>query len=168
MRFISLFLIVVVTWVVEAEAQSILEKAQRDNVVSIPDDDPDMAAAMRKARATLPEFFALAQAPKPTTINFAVKVGVRMDNSSNHEFFWIRPFEKKGNQYSGKLRNDPRSVKRLKFGDTITFSENEIVDWTYLDNGKMKGNYTACAILKREPKESAEAFKKQYGLECDL
>jgi uncharacterized protein YegJ (DUF2314 family) len=59
-------------------------------------------------------------------------------------------------------------IKRLKFGDTVTFAKRQIVDWTYLEDGKMKGNYTACAILTRESKESAEAFKKQYGLQCDL
>lgn len=32
----------------------------------------------------------------------------------------------------------------------------------------MKGNYTACAILKREPKAQQEAFKKRFGLECDI
>lgn len=31
----------------------------------------------------------------------------------------------------------------------------------------MKGNYTACALLKRETKANAEAFKREYGLDCD-
>jgi hypothetical protein len=31
----------------------------------------------------------------------------------------------------------------------------------------MIGNYTACAIIKHEPIEDAEAFKRQYGLSCD-
>jgi hypothetical protein len=32
----------------------------------------------------------------------------------------------------------------------------------------MKGNYTGCAIMKHEPAKLREAFKKRYGLECDL
>lgn len=31
----------------------------------------------------------------------------------------------------------------LKMGDTVSFVRNEIVDWTYADAGKMKGNYSA-------------------------
>jgi len=167
MRFVPIILIAALAWIADSKAETILQKSQRDEIVSVPNDDPDMAAAKRKARATLPEFLALAHSPRPSTINFAVKVGVQMDNGPDYEFFWIRPFEKSGDRYSGKLRNEPRWVKRLKLGDTIAFSESEIVDWTYLDAGKMKGNFTACALLKRESKANAAAFKKQYRLECD-
>ena len=150
-----------------AQAQNVLDKARRDDVVHIPEGDPDMAAAFRKGRATLPEFFALAQNPKPSTSGFSIKVGVPADGG-NFEFFWIRPFERKGDQFSGQLRNTPRDVKRLKIGDTIQFKETEIVDWTYRDSGKMMGNFTACAMLKRDTKANAEAFMKQYGLDCEL
>ncbi len=150
-----------------AQAQNVLDKARRDEVVSVPEGDADMAEAFRKARATLPEFFALAQNPKPSMSGFSIKVGVPAD-SGNHEFFWIRPFERNGDQFSGQLRNTPRDVKALKIGDTIQFKEAEIVDWTYRDNGKMKGNFTACALLKRDTKANAEAFMKQYGFDCDI
>jgi uncharacterized protein YegJ (DUF2314 family) len=150
----------------QAAAHTALEKAARDELFLIPQGDPDMAAAMRKARAGLREFFALAQSPKPSMKGFSVKVGVR--SGAGREFFWIRPFERKGNRYSGRLNNTPRVVTHLKAGDTITFGENEIVDWTYTEDGKMKGNYTACPLLKREPKEQAQAFIKQYGLDCEL
>ena len=147
-------------------AQTALEKAARDELFLIPQGDPDMAAAVRKARASLPEFFAASQSPKPSMKNFSVKVGVR--SGTGHEFFWIRPFERKGNRFSGKLNNTPRAVSHLKAGDTITFGQNEIVDWTYSDDGRMKGNFTACPLLKREPREQAQAFIRQYGLDCEL
>ena len=52
-------------------------------------------------------------------------------------------------------------------GQVIEFAENEIVDWLYLEDGKMIGNFTACALIKREPPEQAAAFMKQYGMSCD-
>ena len=58
-------------------------------------------------------------------------------------------------------------MKSVKFGQTFAFSEDEIVDWLYMDGDKMKGNYTICAILKREPSQ-AEAVKKHFGLECEF
>ncbi len=88
------------------DAQTILDKAERDETVVIPKDDPDMATAMRKARMTLPNFLALARAPTRSMTNFAIKVGIRADNGS-HEYFWVRPFENKGNRYTGQLRNTP-------------------------------------------------------------
>ena len=47
-------------------------------------------------------------------------------------------------------------------------SEHEIVDWTYMDAGKMKGNYTARALLRKDSKEEREAFERRYGLDRDF
>jgi uncharacterized protein YegJ (DUF2314 family) len=43
-----------------------------------------------------------------------------------------------------------------------------VVDWLYLQGGKMIGNFTACALLERGPPKEAAAFMKQYGLNCDF
>jgi uncharacterized protein YegJ (DUF2314 family) len=147
-------------------AETFMEKSQRDELSWVPRNDPDMAAAMRKARATLPEFLALARAPRPLTTGFAVKVAVR--DGDNTEYFWITPFKEQNRRFNGSINNTPRLVKTVKFGQALDFSEDEIVDWLYVDGGKMKGNYTVCALLKREPKEQAEAAKKRFGLDCDL
>jgi uncharacterized protein YegJ (DUF2314 family) len=150
-----------------AAAQTILEKTERDEIIRVPKDDPPMAAAMRKARASLPEFFALAKQPKPSMTHFAIKVAIPHDNDG-HEYFWVGAFENKGDHYTGQLRNTPRLVKGLKLGATIRFQDNAIVDWTYIGDGETKGNFTACALLLRETKEAAEAFMKRYRLNCDL
>ena len=57
-------------------------------------------------------------------------------------------------------------AKTVKFGQIITFVERQIVDWLYMDNGRMQGNFTLCVLLKREPPDQAKAFMKQYGLSC--
>jgi uncharacterized protein YegJ (DUF2314 family) len=129
------------------------------------DDDPGMAAAMRKARATLKDFLALARNPQPTMKGFAVKVPVR--EGKEGEYFWIAPFERKGTRFTGQINNTPRTLHNVKAGQTIEFAEEEIADWLYLDNDKMKGNYTACALIRSAPKDQQEAFKKRYGLDCD-
>lgn len=149
-----------------AFAQSLLDRINRgDTIVSIKQEDADMAAAIKRARATLPDFLALAQRPRPSTSAFGLKVGLKTENG--REFVWVRPFKKDGEIYSGQLRNDVRSNKNLKFGDTITFSDNDIADWRYVDDGRMKGNFTTCVLLKQQSKHDARAFMKKYGLECD-
>jgi len=151
--------------IVPAAAEGILEKAKRDEVALVPRDDPEMAEAMRKARDALPGFLALARAPRSSMSGFAVKVAVRGPGTDN-EYFWIASFKEQDGRFTGRINNTPRMVKTVKAGQTFAFTEDEIVDWLYLDNGKMKGNYTACVLLKREPGQ-AEAFKKQFGLECE-
>jgi uncharacterized protein YegJ (DUF2314 family) len=147
-------------------ARTVLEKVERNEIVRVPNDDPDMAAAKRKARATLREFLALAANPKPSMQGFALKVAIRHANGT--EFIWVNPFERKGPAFIGRLANTPRDIPNLKFGQRIKFTESEIFDWMYRENGKMKGNFTACALLKRETRASADAFKKKFGLDCDF
>jgi uncharacterized protein YegJ (DUF2314 family) len=55
----------------------------------------------------------------------------------------------------------------VKLGQTITFKQGDVVDWLYRENGKMFGNFTACALLKHVPPSEMEAFKREYRLNCD-
>lgn len=151
---------------VQAGAQTVIDRAARDQLFNVPKGDPDMMAAMKQARTTLPEFFAAKQSPTSAMTGFSVKIAIRHDNGN--EFFWIAPFEKTGDKYIGRLNNTPRLVKNLQHGDTVTFNENEIVDWTYRDGDRMKGNFTSCALMKREPRAQAEAFIRKYGMDCKL
>jgi uncharacterized protein YegJ (DUF2314 family) len=148
-----------------AAAETLLERAKRDDIAFVEKNDAEMAAAMRRARETLPDFLKLARAPRPKTRGFAVKVAVVENEEA--EYFWIAPFQPGKAGFTGEINNAPQLVKNVKLGQTITFQENEIVDWLYDDGGRMMGNYTACVLLKREPKQEAQAFMKQFGLRCD-
>ena len=144
---------------------TLMDKAKRDEVVLFEKDDPDMAAAFRKARETLPEFLALARAPQSTATKLAVKIAI--PDGDGNEYFWLNQFAPRGDKYIGRINNTPRSAKQVTFGQLVEFSESEIVDWLYMEGGKMRGNFTACAMLKREPPAQVEAMRKQYGLSCD-
>jgi uncharacterized protein YegJ (DUF2314 family) len=148
-----------------AGAETLMERAKRDGIVNVAKGDTETAAAMRKARETLPGFLKLARAPQPTMRGFAVMVAVLEGDDA--EYFWITPFEQRKNGFAGRINNTPQLVKKVKLGQIVTFSEDEIVDWLYQESGSMRGNFTACAMLKREPPQEAEKFMKQFGLRCD-
>jgi uncharacterized protein YegJ (DUF2314 family) len=113
-----------------------------------------MEAAFRQARETLKGFLELARAPRSSITSMAVKVAIH--DRGETEYFWI-----------GAIDNRPRSVRNVKLGQTITFQTSDIVDWLYRENGKMFGNYTACALLKQVPPPERKAFAREYGLNCD-
>ena len=159
-------ILAVAAYAVTPRSETISEKASRDGIVNVAKTDPDMAAAMRRARATLPEFLALADAPRAGMSGFSVKVAVT--EGERTEYFWIFPFARKEGKFSGTLNNQPRIVHNVKFGQLIGFAESDIVDWLYQDGDSMKGSFTTCAILKHEPRREAEALMKQYGLACEL
>ena len=148
-----------------ASAETLLHRAKRDQIVRVRPGDPDMAAAILKARDSLPEFLRLVTDPRPTTTGFAVKIAIPA--GKNKEFFWISPFEQRDGKFTGRINNTPRTAKTVKLGQVIEFREDEIVDWLYREDDRMHGNFTACALLKRQPRRQAEAVKKSYGLSCD-
>lgn len=151
---------------IETPAQSVLDKSKSGATTSVPTGDPGMAAAMQKAKATLPEFLKLAKAPPSGTTGFAVRIGIPYDGGS--EFVWMNSLEFKGDNIIGAIANEPRHAKNVKYRERISFRERDIADWMYRESGKMKGNFTTCALLQRDTPANREAFRKQYGLECEF
>jgi uncharacterized protein YegJ (DUF2314 family) len=166
-RLVALMVIggvIAASYLFSSPPKTIMEKTKRDHVIQVKRGDPDMDAAFSKAKSTMDEFLAMARAPKPSMEGFAVKVPIREDDTQ--EFFWISPFVEKDGNFQGRVTNTPRSVRKVRQGETITFLKSDIADWTYKQNGRMFGNFTTCALLKNEP-DQADAFRKQYGLVCD-
>ncbi|HKA76986.1 MAG TPA: DUF2314 domain-containing protein [Pseudolabrys sp.] len=147
-------------------ANSILRKAERDEIVFLAVNDATMTAALRSARDTLPGFLALAKRPGPTMEGFAIKIAILAHEGP--EYFWIQPFAHVDERFVGQINNTPRSVANLKIGDTITFTELEIMDWMYMDAGTMMGNYSVRALLKSALPQDREAFKRRFGLDFDF
>jgi uncharacterized protein YegJ (DUF2314 family) len=148
-----------------AANDSVLEKSKRDDIARVAPGDPDMEVAFTKAQATLKEFLVLVRNPRPSITNYAVKIGV--PDRDEREYFWISRFTQQDGRLIGIIDNTPRLVRNVREGEMISFKETDVVDWLYRENGRMFGNYTACALLKKESSERAEAFKKKYGLNCD-
>jgi uncharacterized protein YegJ (DUF2314 family) len=165
MQRFCLALVLLLSAAVPADAQSVLDRARRDEVTAMPDADPQMQRAFGRARASLDGFLTLAANPRAGAERFSVKVGIREGGTT--EYFWIAPFRRSGDSFSGRLANTPRLVSNVRQGQTVTFSRSDIVDWMYLENGRMRGNFTACALLTREPEAQRAAFERQYGLSCD-
>lgn len=130
--------------------------------------DPDMARAYARSRADLPGFLALVAAPPPGAAGFAVKVGFPEPGGRRTEFFWITPFERRGDRFSGRLSNTPVYARQLRQGQIVSFAEGEIVDWMYVDaEGRMRGNRTTCVAAARMPPAEREALRSRYRLSCE-
>src|SRR5262249_46754197 len=144
---------------------SLSDRAKDDRVVMVAPDDPDMTAAFRSARERLSDFLQLARAPRKGMTNFALKVEIK--DGGRSEYFWVTPFAESEKGFTGTINNTPEIVHTVTLGQRITFSRDDIYDWMYRDHGWMKGNFTACAMLKHERPAEAEAFRKEYRLSCN-
>ena len=156
-----------------ASAQTALDRARRDEIVSVPTGDAAMEAAFAKARATLDGFLALLDKPPPNTDVYTVKLRIVDPGNKAVEFFWVGDLDRTGDVFSGRIDNTPRSVTNVREGQVVRFTRAEIYDWMYVDynfiNAKrrMVGNFTLCALLTREKPEEADAVKRETGLVCD-
>jgi uncharacterized protein YegJ (DUF2314 family) len=162
-----LFTIAFLAPVTIAIGQTIVERAASDEIAYMGREEKAMKEAFLKASATLGEFLSVAASPRPGTSGYALKVAI--SDGRNTEYFWVNGFSREGERFTGVLNNEPRLVKKHKLGERIEFTRAQVADWTYIDgaNKRMVGNFTACALLTKEPPAQAEEFKRRYGLLCE-
>src|SRR5262245_35147483 len=109
-----------------------------DKTINVSDNDPEMNAAIGKARNSLPQFWQVFEHPTRGESDFFIKVRIKDANGTEH--FWITDIERKDGHISGRINNDPNIVKNVKDGDRIEIPQQDISDWMYYRDGKMVGN----------------------------
>lgn len=134
---------------------------KRDKVVEVEPDDPEMLAAIARARETLPQFWEVFDQPSRGEKDFSLKVKITDENGDEH--FWATDIERRDGKTMGTISNDPNIVANVKFGDRIEIPEADITDWLYLRGGKMVGNETLKPLFKTMPPAEVEKFKRMFG-----
>jgi len=131
--------------------------SKRDQVVNVADDDPEMLAAIAKARETLPQFWTTFDKRDQGEADFALKVRIKDKNGTEH--FWATDIERSDGKIMGTINNDPNIVASVKLGDRIQIPEVDISDWLYMRGGKMVGNHTFKPLFKNMPEEEIQRLK---------
>ncbi len=125
-----------------------------DRMTIVPDDDPQMNAAIQKARAGVDAFIAALKSPKATQSGFSIKFPFKDGKETEH--IWLSPITFDGGKFHGVVNNDPELVKNVKLGQKVTALPNEISDWMYVENGKLVGGETL-RVLRAKMSESERA-----------
>ena len=112
--------------------------APRDETVNIESEDPEMVAAIAKARETLPQFWEALERKAVDESGFCLKVMVAHKTGAEH--LWATDIERRGGKITGTVNNDPNIVTSVKLGDRIEITVAQISDWMYLRDGKIVGN----------------------------
>ncbi|WP_284267699.1 YegJ family protein [Bradyrhizobium iriomotense] len=131
----------------------------RSPVIDVRTGNPEMNAAIARARNTLPTFWASYDAPKGTEAGHSLKV--RFPTSgTNAEHNWMADVKKLGNgTYSGRFANRPRDLPGKREGDLVEFRDADISDWMFMRNDKIVGGETIKPLLKSMPKADADALR---------
>jgi uncharacterized protein YegJ (DUF2314 family) len=136
----------------------------KDQTVMVSDDDAEMARAISTARQSLDEFLRLAAHPPQGASGFKLKVQLRDGDQSEH--LWITPFRQERDGFVGIVANDPDFIKNVSNGQRISFDRSDVSDWGYVQDGKQKGSFTVCVVLKHLPKAEAQRYRQDHGFEC--
>ncbi len=130
-------------------------KHPADRVTTVEDDDPQMNAAIDKARSSVNSFIQALKSPKPGQAGFSVKKPFQDDHGGEH--IWLTPVQYDGQNFQGMVNNEPVTVKNVKFGDRVSVAPTEISDWMYIDNGRLVGGETLRVLRNTlSPQERAE------------
>ena len=131
----------------------------RSPIVDVNAGNPEMNAAIARARATLPAFWASYDAPKSSEAGHSLKVRFAKP-TSGHEHIWMAEVKKTANgRYSAKFANVPRDLPGKKAGDVAEFGDADVTDWMFMRNGKIVGGETIRPALKMMPKADADALR---------
>jgi len=132
--------------------------SKRDKVVhGVGDDDPEMIAAIAKARRTLPQFWQTFEKRDRGETNFSLKI--KITDKTRIEHFWLTDIERQDGKVMATIKNSPNIVANVKRGDRLEIPEAKIQDWSYMRGGKMIGNETIKPMLKTMRAEEAAALK---------
>ncbi|WHO74617.1 DUF2314 domain-containing protein [Rhizobium sp. BT03] len=147
------------------------------NIQRIAPNDPGMAKAHEKSMRELDGFLEKLRNPPAGTENYSIKLGftdkakgvaLTTDQMApNVEFMWVYQIEASGDHFTALLSDTPEYIHNIKPDDRVEFEKSDIFDWMYTENGKVKGNYTACPLLLAGPKEQLEQYREIYGIVCD-
>jgi uncharacterized protein YegJ (DUF2314 family) len=124
----------------------------------VEDSDPEMAAAIAKAQATLPQFWQAFDKRVRGESNFVLVV--RITDKGRIEHFFTTEFERRDGKAMVAISNSPKIVASVKLGDRIEIPEADITDWHYMRDGKYVGMFTMKPRFKYMRAADVEQFKQ--------
>lgn len=131
------------------------KKHPAEKVTYVAGEDPNMNAAIEKARGSVNKFIAALKSPKAGQSSFSVKAS--FTDGVNTEHMWLAPVTFDGTKFTGIVNNEPDRVKSVKMGQKVTVAPDQISDWMYIENRKLVGGETLRVLRAGlTPKERAE------------
>jgi uncharacterized protein YegJ (DUF2314 family) len=141
--------------------RAIYRRFHADPVVKFDKDDPRLLAAGERARRTLDRFWPALASSGAGQEAFTIKV--RLAAGGDFEHVWLAVDGNARATKRGTLLNRPHFLA-ARAGDSIAFSEDQIIDWCYRDNGKLVGGETMRLMLETLSPAKARKMARELGL----
>lgn len=135
--------------------------------------DPEMSAAMRRARVTFKYLWRELTWEYRRIIPALELSGVKAafeddgDPSDPIEHMWLNEIEFNGDEIQATLINEPNRLRSVRAGIRVTLTPDEIEDWMYVIRGRVHGGFTIQVIRARMSRAERREHDEAWGLEFD-
>jgi uncharacterized protein YegJ (DUF2314 family) len=133
------------------------QREGQPDYVRVSEEDPEMNKAIQDAQNSLDKFIAALKAPTAGQNRFAIKKPFK--DGKSVEYMWLASPSFDGKKFSGRLDNEPVSVKTVKKGQIVTVTKDEIADWFYIDKNKLIGGYSIRVLHSRMTAAEQKEFE---------
>lgn len=138
------------------------EREGEPTIYSVTDNDAEMNDAIKTANQTLDRFNKALKSGNKDFKYFAIKT--RFITPKGGEHIWVSNIRFSDSKYFGVVDNLPESTTDVQIGDTIQIVNDNISDWMYIDNQKLKGGFTIRLLRKRMTELERKQFDSENGL----
>lgn len=128
----------------------IFRTSHRPPVIGVADNDPEMMRAVREARERWPEFTAAFERREPGDV-FSVKAPIGLGEAI--EYMWLSVGALENGIVYGRLDNDPVCAGKLKAGDRVRVSVDDINDWLYVAGDQQYGGFTVAILMAKQQRK---------------
>ena len=122
-----------------------------------------LKTALADAKTTRDVFWEHLASPRPGEEHFRVKITVTTEEYVT-DYVWVEDLESASapGQWRGSVGAENGGNKRFKTGEVLEFSESDVADWAYHENGKIRGGYTSRAMLTIPKNTDVSAIEDLY------
>ena len=126
---------------------------------NVNENDAQMDHATVRARKNVGQFITALQHPAANQRDFQVKKLFIKDGKAEH--IWLTDVRFIGNRFVGIVDNRPVYIKDLKIGAKASVNPDEVIDWSYVEDGHLVGGYTIRVLFSElTPAEKADFEKR--------
>ncbi len=147
-----------------------------EQVYFVPEEDPEMQAAMEQARATFRYFWRelsweyrrIVPGLDMSCVKAAFQDPPEMaerSGSEGVEQMWLGEIRFDGKNVTGRLLNEPNWLKSISAGDETQVPLQRIADWMYVIQGKAYGGYTVNLMRSRMSRKERAEHDSAWGLD---
>ncbi len=139
-----------------------IEREGEPTIYGVTDNDTEMNEAIRTANQTLDKFNSALKSGNAEFKYFALKIRFKTPYGGEH--IWVSNITLKDNKYFGVVDNLPESTTDVRIGDSIQIVNDNISDWMYIDNQKLRGGFSLRLLRKRMTEPERKQFDAENGL----